>query len=72
MTVTVALRCVFEDVAGREFSMSWNHANSSAPAGAIRMLMQTVVANKDIFAQKPEKLVGAEFVIREVKNVDIS
>jgi hypothetical protein len=52
--------------------MTFPNANADTPAAQIRTLMQVIVANGDIFSEEPTGIVGAEFVVREVIDIDVS
>ena len=72
MALTTSLRCVFNGVGDRNVSMTFPNADATASAGQIRALMQSIVANGDIFSEEPTGIVGAEFIVREVIDIDVS
>jgi hypothetical protein len=72
MAIATSLRCVFTGPGDRNISMTFLNADASASAAQVRTLMQVIVANGDIFSQEPTALVGAEFIFREIRDIDIS
>jgi hypothetical protein len=72
MTEETTLRCVFEGNGSRRITMSWRHADPTTPAAQVRTLMQEIVANGDIFSDEPVSIVGAEFVTRQVTQLNVS
>jgi hypothetical protein len=72
MAIQTTLRCVFENNFGNRVTLSWTNADSTATAAQVKALMETCVENSEIFAQEPTILIGAEFITRNVKTVDIS
>jgi hypothetical protein len=70
--MAVSLRCVFTNADDKRLSYTFPHADSGASAAAVKAHMLNMVDNKELFADEPVNLVGAEFVITEVMPVDIS
>jgi len=69
--MNVTLRCVFKNVSGDKVVMSWPNADSGSTDAQVKNLMQTITANRDIFNLGPAEIVGAEFVSRSVRAVDV-
>ena len=72
MAMTTTLRCVFKGAGDRNVSMSFPNADATASANQIKTLMQMIVVNGDIFTDEPQSIVGAEFIVREIIDVDVS
>ena len=70
--MAVSLRLVFSAANDKRVSMSFNYANTDASTNSIKTLMDRIIANSDIFEVEPLEGLGAEFVIREIRPVDIS
>ena len=66
------LRLVFEGSSNRKVNFSFPLADSTAPAAQVKTLMQIIATNGEIFAVRPMSPLGAEFVSREVKPINIS
>jgi hypothetical protein len=52
-------------------SLTFPYANASAGSAQIKSLMQSIVANGDVYAEPPLALVDAQFVSRAVIPVDL-
>jgi hypothetical protein len=72
MAIATSLRCVFTGPGDRNISMTFLNADATVSAAQVRNLMQVIVANGDIFGEEPTALVGAEFISREVRDINIS
>lgn len=73
MAENITLRMTFKGVADKKISISLPYADESKGA-AVKPLMEAIVANKDIFEDKPLSLSKAEFVKTEtnITPVDLS
>ena len=72
MNSTLTLRLVFEDRHGNRFTVSYPDADGDASAIQVRSYMQLMIANREIFAQDPSVIVGAEFVQRAVTPINVA
>jgi len=66
-----SLRLVFGGSAGEAITIIYPFADPDAPATQVRGLMQAIIANGEIFVNEPQTIRGAEFVIREVREITI-
>ena len=66
------LKLVFDGTLDKKVSFNFPCADVSAAAATVKTLMQTIVANGDIYAEVPQSLLKAEFVINTVTPIDIS
>jgi hypothetical protein len=69
--MATSLRLVFGANAGKKVSIAYNYADATCGNASVKSLMQTIIANGEIFAEPPLSIVGAEFVstIRQTANV---
>ena len=70
--IAVNLKLVFDGLGCKNVSFNFPCADIGAGAGAVKTLMQTIVANGDIYAEPPQALSKAEFVVNSVTPVDLS
>jgi len=71
INMTSNLRLVFGGNDSQRISFNFPFADTGASAAQVRNLMQMMVANGDIYANVPQSLTSAEFVINERRPVDI-
>ena len=64
------LRLVFVS-AGKRITMSYPYAEVTGTGAQVRALMQRIVANKEIFTESPDEIVGAEFAVMTKTPIDI-
>ena len=60
--MATSLKLKFRDADAKELSTTFNYANSSAGAPAVKALMEGMIANGAIYAAAPASIVSAEFV----------
>ena len=59
--MNVMLRLVFKRLNGVKDTFSFRYADTSATPTQVKTLMTNILANKDIYAEQPAEIVGAEF-----------
>jgi len=69
--MTSNLRLVFGGYDGKRILFNFPLADIGASEAQVKNLMETIVYNGDIYADVPESLTRAEFVINEVRPIDI-
>ncbi|MDR1049311.1 MAG: DUF2922 domain-containing protein [Synergistaceae bacterium] len=69
--MAVSLSLKFNAAGDRKVSMTFPYADSTAGDAQVKSLMQSIVANGEIYAEPPLTLAGAEFVSRTVIPVDL-
>ena len=69
--MTSNLRLLFGDYDGKRISFNFPFADTNASAAQVKNLMEMIVDNGDIYADVPESLTRAEFVINEIRPIDI-
>jgi hypothetical protein len=69
---TVTLRLVFDSNSGKKINMTFTNADTGVSAIQVKTLMQMIVANKDVFAEEPLAIVGAEFISRGVTAINVA
>ena len=72
MAIQTTLRLVFLASNDKKLTFTYPNADSSASASQVKTLMQVIIANGDIFAEEPLSIVGAEFVARDVTEINVS
>ena len=72
MAVQTTLRLVFTGSGGKNINFTFPNADKSASATQVKTLMQVMVANGDIYTEVPQLLKGAEFVDRDVTEINVS
>ena len=70
--MAINLKLVFDGNDGKKVSFNFPYAKIDASAVQVKSLMQIIVANGDIYAEVPQALSRAEFVINDVQPIDIS
>jgi hypothetical protein len=70
--MATSLNLKFNASGEKKVSMTYPYADSACGDAQVKTLMQTIVANGEIFAEPPLALAGAEFVTRTVIPVDLS
>ena len=71
--MATSLRCVFraDGNQDRRITVTFNHADITATGAQVKTLMEAMIDNKEIYADEPGSIVGAEFVARAVIPVDV-
>jgi hypothetical protein len=65
------LKLVFVGSGSKKVSFNYPFANVSVSPATVKNLMQVIVAKGDIYAEVPQSLSKAEFVVNEVTPIDI-
>ena len=65
------LKLAFGGGDSKKISFSFPCANVGAPAVQVKILMQAIVANGDIYAEVPLSFSKAEFYVSDVIPIDI-
>ena len=66
------LKLVFDGNSGKKVSFNFPFADVTAPAAQVKTLMQIIATNGDIYSEAPQSPLKAEFVINEVRPINIS
>ena len=72
MAVQTTLRLVFAGSGGKNINFAFPYADKSTSASQVKTLMQLMIANGDIYSEAPQTPKGAEFVDRDVTEINIS
>lgn len=70
--MATTLRLVFSSDDGKKITQSYPYADASATGEQVKSLMQTIIANKDIFMEQPEGIIGAEFAVETIVPVSVN
>ena len=65
------LKLVFDGNSGKKVSFSYPLADITAAGSQVKTLMENIVANGDIYADAPQALSKAEFLVNDVIPIDI-
>ena len=71
MTAT-NLKLVFKGSGDKKLSFNYPDADSTVPAAQVKILMQGMIANGEIFAEQPLVIESATFVTTTTVPVDLS
>jgi hypothetical protein len=69
--MATSLKLVFDGSGGKKISFTFPYASLSASGAQVKVLMESMVANGDIYAEVPTGRAKADFVVNEVTSIDI-
>lgn len=71
-TTANRLTLKFKDDSDEDMTVSYSDAKTTCGAGAVKSLMQSMIANKGIFTPQPTTMKSAAFVTTTTTEVDLS